>query len=116
MGQPAAKQGDKIALKILEDAGIELSVAATAVINRLRLFGNFPIALVGGVFGIGSAIKAPLERSLRKTATDCVILEPRFPPEVGAALFALKNVGVEIREDLLNTIEASYGVLMENLK
>jgi N-acetylglucosamine kinase len=111
-----AMQGDEVALKILEDAGIELSVAATAVINRLRLSGNFPIALVGGVFRIGSTIKAPLERSLRKTAPDCEILEPRFPPEVGAALIALKNVGVEIGEELLYTIEASYEVLKENFE
>lgn len=112
----AAGEGDNVALRILEGAGVELGVAASAVIGRLGLTGGFTLGLVGGVFNLGSLIRESLERSVRRTAPDCVISRPRFPPEVGAALLALRDVGVELEDGFLNTMDASFEVLKEELE
>ena len=109
----AAGEGDNVALRILEGAGVELGVSASAVIVRLGLTGGFTLRLVGGVFNLGSLIRESLERSVRRTAPDCVISRPRFPPEVGAALLALRDVGVEFDAGFLDTMDASFEVLKE---
>lgn len=110
----AAGEGDNVALRILEGAGVELGVAASAVIGRLGLTGSFTLGLVGGVFKLGSLIRESLERSVRRTAPDCVISRPRFPPEVGAALLALREVGIEFDNGFLDTMDASFEVLKED--
>ena len=109
----AAGEGDNVALRILEGAGVELGVAASAVIGGLGLTGGFTLGLVGGVFNLGSLIRESLERSVRRTAPDCVISRPRFPPEVGAAMLALRDVGVEFDDEFLDTMDASFEVLKE---
>jgi N-acetylglucosamine kinase len=109
----AAGEGDNVALRILEGAGVELGIAASVVIRKLGLSGRFTIGLVGGVFNLGPLIRESLERSVRKTAPACVISSPRFPPEVGAALLALRYVGVELGDELLYIMEASFEVLKE---
>jgi len=109
----AAGEGDNVALRILEGAGVELGVAASAVIRRLGLTGGFTLGLVGGVFNLGSLIRESLERSVRRTAPECVISRPRFPPEVGASLLALRDAGVELEDELLHTMEVSFEVLRE---
>jgi N-acetylglucosamine kinase len=109
----AAGKGDNVALRILEGAGVELGIAASAVIRRLGLSGDFTVGLVGGVFNLGPLIRESLERSVRRTAPACVISRPRFPPEVGAALLAFRYMGVELGDELLHTIEVSFEVLKE---
>jgi len=110
----AAGEGDNVALRILEGAGVELGVSASAVIGRLGLTGGFTLGLVGGVFKLGSLIRDSLERSVRRTAPGCVISRPRFPPEVGAALLALRDVGIEFDNGFLDTMDASFEVLKED--
>jgi N-acetylglucosamine kinase len=110
----AAGEGDNVALRILEGAGVELGVSASAVIGRLGLTGGFTLGLVGGVFKLGSLIRDSLERSVRRTAPGCVISRPRFPPEVGAALLALREVGIEFDNGFLDTMDASFEVLKED--
>jgi len=110
----AAGEEDNVALRILESAGVELGVSASAVIGRLGLTGGFTLGLVGGVFKLGSLIRESLERSVRRTAPDCVISRPRFPPEVGAALLAFREVGIEFDNGFLDTMDASFEVLKED--
>jgi N-acetylglucosamine kinase len=109
----AAGEGDNAALRILKGAGVELGIAASAVIRRLGLTGGFTVGLVGGVFNLGPLIRESLERSIRRTAPACVISSPRFSPDVGAALLALRDVGVELGDEFLHSMEASFEVLRE---
>lgn len=109
----AAGEGDNVALRILEGAGVELGIAASAVIRRLGMTGGFTLGLVGGVFNLGPLVQESLERSVRRTAPHCVISRPRFPPEVGAALLALRDLGVELEDELLHTMDVSFEVLRE---
>jgi N-acetylglucosamine kinase-like BadF-type ATPase len=109
----AAGEGDEVATSIMEEAGEELGIAASAVIRRLGLGGRFPVALNYGIVNCGGALRASLERTVRRGSPECEFIELRFPPQVGAALLALEELGVEVDERLLGRVEASYGALTE---
>jgi N-acetylglucosamine kinase len=104
----AAGEGDEV-----EEAGEELGIAASAVIRRLGLGGRFPVALNYGIVNCGGALRASLERNVRRGSPECAFIELRFPPQVGAALLALEELGVEVDERLLGGVEASYEALTE---
>lgn len=103
-----ARQGDRIALQILKEAGIELGRLATAVIQRLGMQAeSFAIVPFGGVFKAGELILEPFRQTCLATAPGATITLPRFEPEVGAILIALAELGVSIDAPLLATIESS---------
>jgi N-acetylglucosamine kinase-like BadF-type ATPase len=109
----AAEEGDKEASRILEDAGAELGVAALTVTRKLGLSGDFIVAPTGGAFNLGF-LKASFDEVVKQGAAQCDIISPRFEPAVGAALLALKELGVEVGEGLLERVEASYNSLRGN--
>ncbi|TEU13103.1 ATPase [Candidatus Bathyarchaeota archaeon] len=109
----AAGEGDEVATGIMEEAGEELGIAASAVIRRLGLRGRFPVALNYGIVNCRGALRASLERTVKQGSPECEFIELRFPPQVGAALLALQELGVEVEEKLLGRVEASYGALTE---
>jgi N-acetylglucosamine kinase len=109
----AAGEGDEVAVGIMGEAGEELGIAASAVIRKLGLGGRFPVALNYGIVNCGGALRASLERNVRRVSPECEFIELRFPPQVGAALLALQELGVEVDEGLLGRVEASYGALTE---
>jgi N-acetylglucosamine kinase-like BadF-type ATPase len=84
-----ARAGDEVAIEILQEAGRELAIAATAVIKRLRMQNDkFPVAAVGGVYGAGELILESMREEIEKTAKGAVISEPLFSPVVAAARLA----------------------------
>ena len=84
-----ARAGDEVAIQILQEAGRELAIAATAVIKRLRMQNDeFPVAAVGGVYGAGELILESMREEIEKTAKGAVISEPLFSPVVAAARLA----------------------------
>lgn len=87
-----AKGGDKVAEKVLAEAGKELALAATAVIHELKLEKKeFPIAKVGGIFHAGELIAAPFMEKVRQSAPKAFLTEPKLSPSIAAAHLALKN-------------------------
>jgi hypothetical protein len=102
-----------VAKSILEEAGEELGLAASAVARRLRMMDAFPVALTGGVFNL-APVREALGRRLGEAQPGCRIIEPRFEPDVGAALLALRGLGVVIDEGLLRRVEESSGRLKRN--
>jgi N-acetylglucosamine kinase-like BadF-type ATPase len=102
----AAGEGDAEAIRILEEAGVELGLAASSVVRRLCLEGEVVVP-TGGVFNLGEPLRSSFERALMRDAPGCRIEEPRFEPAVGSALLALRDLGVEIDEALLGRVRAS---------
>jgi hypothetical protein len=103
-----ARQGDRVALQILKDAGTELGRLAVAVINRLGMQDEeFAIIPFGGVFKTGEPILEPFQEICLKVAPKAKIAYSKFEPEVGAVLIALNKIGGEIDEPILSTIEQS---------
>ena len=106
----AADEGDHEASRILKDAGAELGAAALTVARKLGLIDNFIVAPTGGAFNLG-LLKVSFDVVVKQGAAQCCIISPRFEPAVGAALLALKGLGVEVGEGLLGQVEASYNSL-----
>jgi N-acetylglucosamine kinase-like BadF-type ATPase len=86
----AARDGDKVAHRLLDEAGCELGLAANAVIKKLKLADErFQIAYVGGVFAAKELIFEPLLRKVHELAPDAYLAPPQLAPAVAAAKMAI---------------------------
>jgi N-acetylglucosamine kinase-like BadF-type ATPase len=86
----AARDGDKVAHRLLDEAGCELGLAANAVIKKLKLADNrFQIAYVGGVFAAKELIFEPLLRKVHELAPEAYLAPPKLAPAVAAAKMAI---------------------------
>ncbi len=87
-----AKDGDKIAVEILKEAGRELGIAAVAVIRKLELAKRkIPIGCVGSVFNAGELLTGPMTEIIGRVAPNAYLMEPLMPPSHAAASMAMKN-------------------------
>jgi N-acetylglucosamine kinase-like BadF-type ATPase len=101
----AAKNGDRVAKGIVEEAGRELGTLASAVMEALGLTKNVEIALVGSIFKQKELLLDSLRDAVPSEA-NVTFCAPRFPPVIGAALLALKKIGVKTDEFFLAKLEA----------
>ena len=86
----AARDGDKVAHRLLDEAGCELGLAANAVIKKLKLADErFQIAYVGGVFAAKELIFEPLLRKVHELAPEAYLAPPKLAPAVAAAKMAI---------------------------
>jgi N-acetylglucosamine kinase-like BadF-type ATPase len=82
-----ALAGDKAAIAIMKDAGCELGLAASAVINKLKLQNEkIPIGCVGSVFKAGKLLTRPLLEKVREAAPKAFLKTPEIVPAEAAAL------------------------------
>ena len=89
----AAKSRDVVARKIVQEAGRELSAAAIAVIQKLRMEReHFQIGYVGGVFKAGNLVLAPLRREIARVAPGATLTPPLLAPAEAAARMARDNL------------------------
>ncbi|MEJ7847065.1 MAG: BadF/BadG/BcrA/BcrD ATPase family protein [Pyrinomonadaceae bacterium] len=87
-----AREGDKIAIEILEDAGYELGLAACAVIEKLRLSRTkVPVGCVGSIFNAGELLTAPMLKIIHECAPKAYLTQPLMAPAQAAALMTLSN-------------------------
>jgi N-acetylglucosamine kinase-like BadF-type ATPase len=103
----AEKKNDEVATQIMINAGIQLAQVTQAVIKRLNLTEDFPIACSGGVFKQPNRYNLAFEETVRKIAPSCEFIEPLFSPTIGSAFLALQSIGVEISENLLANTRTS---------
>src|SRR5688572_3562694 len=93
----AAREGDQVALSLLDQGASDLAEIVNAVAVKLGFVGqNFELALVGGLFNAGEIVLSPLYVAIQKRLTDCRIVFAELPPASGAALLALKNLGISL--------------------
>ncbi|MCC6445864.1 MAG: ATPase [Armatimonadetes bacterium] len=103
----AAGEGDAVARRILEEAAQELALSAAAVLKGLDMPGAAPeVAPIGGVFKAGSLILEPLRAALHLLVPDARLIEPRFPPVIGALFLAYRKAGIALEEPLLERVRA----------
>lgn len=92
----AAQDGDAVAARIVAWAGRELALTALAVIKQLFEPGEpVGVAITGGVFSAGEAILGPFRATLDEQWPGATPHTPRFPPAVGALIFAARAAGIE---------------------
>ena len=90
----AAKRKDPVAEQIILDGGVELGLAAVAVIRNLQMEREqFQIAVVGGVFrASGEMILKPLKAEVSKVVPRAYFAPPHFSPAVAAARMARERI------------------------
>ena len=89
----AADAGDAAAQTILTHAGQELGGQAGAIIRQLRMEGDvFPVSTVGGVFKSAPWVTDPFRHTIMQLAPHATFRPPLHPPEVGAAVLALRRL------------------------
>jgi len=100
----AAAKGDKVAIRILQEAGQELGIAAVSVIRRLGGFEGtvIPIVMVGSVVQKGrsphliNATKAVIE----KEGYAIKLRIPKMAPVYGAVLLGMDQLGIEVSQEV----------------
>jgi glucosamine kinase len=103
-----AERGDKVALAIVTTAGEELALTALSVIRQLHEPGEpVTVAKTGGVFSAGAVIQDPFHATLEAGWPGAAARAPRFPPVVGATIFAARAAGVESDAAWLDAVAAS---------
>jgi N-acetylmuramic acid 6-phosphate etherase len=86
--EQAATQGDAIAHTLLHEAGEELALAASEVVNRLHLPSPTPCALVGGVLTRGNLLVAKFSTAARARGLEFSPLQQVTEPALGAIRLA----------------------------
>ena len=88
----ASQMGDKVARKILEEAGEELSILAISVIKRLNFHNKkFPLVLIGAMFK-SKIILNKLKKEIKKLAPITEFIFPKEEPVIGAIKLAIENL------------------------
>ncbi len=88
----AAKEGDKVAVELIKEAGRELGIAAIAVVEKLKLQkSKFVVSYVGGIFNAGDMLLKPLLETIRTAAPKAFLAPPKFPPVLAAAKLAFRH-------------------------
>lgn len=96
----AAREGDSIAREILRVAGRELGLLAAAVLKGLDWNGAsmVPVAGCGSVFAAGSLLALPMQQVAFSVCPAAEICQPKHTPAYGAALLALRQLGIRLEE------------------
>ncbi len=86
----AADQDDATALRIVRAGAEALTVQTQALVQRLRLSGDIPVALHGGLLQNENVYRTILTESVRERVAKAVVCSPRHSPAYGAVLMAMK--------------------------
>lgn len=87
----AAIDGDKIAMDIIRNAGLELGTAACAVITELGMQKKkVPIGCVGSIFRAGEILTQPMIETVRKSTPGAFLTVPKITPAHAAAVLAME--------------------------
>jgi glucosamine kinase len=88
-----AQWGDPVAQAIFAEAGQRLGESAAAIIRMLAMQREtFPISTVGSVFKSEPWVTEPFRHIIVEHAPQAIFRPPLHPPEVGAALLALRRL------------------------
>lgn len=86
----AAEAGDAVAAVIVRDAAADLAETALAVAVRIPAGGDpLPLAVTGGLTGLGPALMAPLTAALTGSGLPVRLTSPLGDPLDGARLLAV---------------------------
>lgn len=86
-----SRNGDGLALRIIEDTGARLGAAAAAVMRALVLRGSNAIVVLGGAMFQTEGhelLSEAAERRIRNTVSEAHVIKLDLNPVVGAVLFA----------------------------
>jgi N-acetylglucosamine kinase-like BadF-type ATPase len=102
----AATVGDLQVQAIFERAAAELVALVSAVRASLGVSATkaLPVSYSGGMFRPPSPLLAAFRRELTGGSLPFTLAEPRFPPSVGAALYAAKRSAFSLNDNSLERL------------
>jgi len=104
-----AEAGDRIAAEILWHAAAELADTAVDLVGELQMSAlEFPLVLIGGVAHGSRIWRERLLARLALAAPGARPILPRIPPAAGAALLALRRMGVEWSAEVVSRVTETY--------
>lgn len=86
----AAKNGDKVAYKILHKMIDEVALSIKTAAKRCRIKGKIKVVVVGGMFVVDYPILEELQKRARKWKKEVEFVWPKKEPARAALRFALK--------------------------
>jgi N-acetylglucosamine kinase-like BadF-type ATPase len=88
----AAAEEDAAAAELIQQAAGELADLVEAVAAGLQIPPDMSVLVsyTGGMFRMGERLTAPLQSTLQSRSARYILKQPRFPPEIGAALQAAR--------------------------
>jgi len=101
----AAAQGDRVAMRILHQAGTALGRTAASVILRLNLVDKaFPFVTLGGLLKGETSVLLlkPVQKLVHSVAPLAQWRSPQFPPELGAIILGFSRRGLLSEMTLAN--------------
>jgi N-acetylglucosamine kinase-like BadF-type ATPase len=103
----AAVAGDSQALKIFDQAASELALMIESTRKQLGYQENesVNVSYSGGVFNANELIILPLQKHLYAISTFFTLIEPKYQPVIGSALYAAKLDAYQYSLDCLKTLE-----------
>lgn len=103
-----AEEGDTTAQEILHQATERLAESAVTTFQRLQTLSpsshRFPISFTGGVFRLTAKMPQWFCEAVRQILPDAEISDPKFPPHLGAALLAARQLGWQLDDAWLNRL------------
>jgi N-acetylglucosamine kinase-like BadF-type ATPase len=102
----AADAGDVAAQDVFTRAGSELAQMIDATRRTLGFdaAGSIDVSYSGGAFNAGAWLLDPLNAALQAASPRYRVMEPRFAPAIGAALYAARCAGSTLTDDSLQTL------------
>ncbi len=103
----AALAGDKLALTIFDNAALELALMIDSTRKQLGFQKNeaVVVSFSGGVFNAKALILEPLKKHLSAISTTYKLIEPKYQPVIGSALYAAKLDGYQYSTESLKALE-----------
>jgi N-acetylglucosamine kinase len=103
-----AEQGDAVAQQCVREAANALADTAVDLIHELALGAEpFPLIPMGSVARGSRTWWAQVEARIAEVAPRAHVVTPRFSPAVGAALLALREIGIAWTPAMIARLEAS---------
>jgi N-acetylglucosamine kinase-like BadF-type ATPase len=105
----AARLGERMATRILADAGRELGLMAVTVLRKLGMqYSRVNVGIVGGVARAAKPLhQAFRERLYRSTLAQ--VVTPRFPMVVAAVCMAMEHAELPVNEAVWQRMEEQMG-------
>ncbi|MBL8164776.1 MAG: hypothetical protein JNJ61_22515 [Anaerolineae bacterium] len=95
----AAREGDAVAIEMIERGASLLAYWIQTVKNKLAMPNATEVTLVGGLMRAGSIVQDTLSQAIQQCCPDCIITPPALPSNLGAGVLALQSLGLDVGHD-----------------
>jgi N-acetylglucosamine kinase len=101
----AAREGDDVALGLVDQGTQDLAECVLAVAKRLSFTASScELAMVGGLFRSGDIFVQPFKNAVLDRLPQCYIIPAELPPVLGAGVLSLQTLDITIDEGVSQSL------------